>query len=127
MKTTAVILAGILILLSFALAIHFNQGTIETKRKLDSERYVRLTTEENLEKANARISHLEDDMTRLTSKINSTEKSLEQTKDINAQLQERINKAAAEESTRQKIQVLEQTSPGQSNSERDSSPEGGAT
>ena len=127
MKTTAVILAGILILLSFALAIHFNQGTIETKRKLDRERYVRLTAEENLEKANARVSHLEDDVTRLTSKVNSTEKLLEQTKDINAQLRERIDKAVAEESMRQKIQVLEQTSPDQNNSKSDSSPEGGAT
>lgn len=127
MKTTAVILAGILILLSFALAIHFNQGTIETKRKLDRERYVRLTAEENLEKVNAQVSHLEDDVTRLTSKVNSTEKLLEQAKDINAQLRERIDKAEAEESMRQKIQVLEQTSPDQNNSKSDSSPEGGAT
>ncbi|MBI5149289.1 MAG: hypothetical protein HZA28_00760 [Candidatus Omnitrophica bacterium] len=128
MKKTAVILACILILISFALAIHFNQGTIETKRKLDSERYVRLTAEENFEKATAQIHRLENDLIRLTSKINSTEKILEQTKDINAQLQEQIDRAtAAQESMQQKIQGLEESSPNQSNSKGGPASDAGST
>jgi archaellum component FlaC len=113
MKITAVILAGIL---------------IETRRKLDSERYVRLTAEESLEKANAQIRHLEEDLARLTSKMTGTEKLLEQTKDINTQLQERMDNAvAAQESMRQKIQILEQTSPSQDSSKTGPSLEAGAT
>lgn len=128
MKTTAGILAGALILLTFTLAIHFNQGSIETKRKLDNERYVRLSAEENLEKASAQIRALEDDLARLTSKMNSTEKLLEQARDVNSQLQERINKAtAAQESLQQKLQTLQQAAPNQSNLRSKLLPEAGAT
>lgn len=128
MKTTATVLAGILIALSFGLAIYFNQGALHAKRLLDRERYTRLTAEENFEKANAQIQDLERELARVANKAKNTERLLEQTQAVNAELQERVNKARdAQTSIEEKVKESEQSPANQGRSEPDLRTEAGAT
>lgn len=122
MKVVAIILAVVLIVFCFGVAIHFNQNVLQTRKVLESERYTRLTAEENLEKAMAEIRNLERELTQAQSKIKNSEKVLEQTKSINMELQSRMEEAAILQKTLQKkIEELEPAGNAQSGSTADAS------
>ncbi len=109
MKIAAAILAGILILASLGLVIYFNQKRLHSKKFLDNERYLRLTAEENLEKANSQIRSLERELLRLTDKVENVQKLLDQTQVRNAQLYQEVNKATTVQVLlEKKVKELEQ-------------------
>ena len=124
MKIIAVILAVVLVIFCFGVAIHFNQNVLQARKILENERYTRLMAEENLEKATAQIRDLENELGRVLAKIKSTEKLLEQTKSINMELEERMEEAATLQRTlQQKLEQLQH----QSNSTAASTADAGAT
>ena len=57
MKIT-IIIAILLASLGVGLAIRYNQSASGAQKDLDQERYLRMTAEENLEKANQRVNSL---------------------------------------------------------------------
>lgn len=130
MKVVAIVLAVVLVVFCFGLAIHFNQNVLQARKVLESERYTRLTAEESLEKAAAQIRNLENELERARAKTKSAEKLLEQTQSLNAQLQERVAEGATlQKSLQQRIQQLERVPipMDQSNSRSDVTTAAGAT
>ena len=128
MKIVAIVLAVALVIFCFGLAIHFNQNVLQAKKILESERYTRLTAEESLEKAAAKIRNLENELERAQTKAKSTEKLLEQTKSLNTQLQNRVEEGATlQKSLQQRIQQLEKVPMNQSNSQSGANAAAGAT
>lgn len=128
MKLIAIVLAVVLIVFCFGVAIHFNQNVLQTRKVLENERYTRLTAEESLEKATSRIRNLESELERAEAKVKNAERSLEQTKSVNTQLQEQVQEGAAlQKSLQQRIQQLEQVPMNQSNSGSGAVTDAGAT
>ena len=128
MKVIAIVLAVVLVVFCFGVAIHFNQNVLQTRKVLESERYTRLTAEEGLEKATSQIRNLEAELEHAQAKIKNTEKLLEQTKSLNTQLQERVvEEETHQESLQQRIQELEKVPLNQSNTKSGSKVDAGAT
>lgn len=99
-----------------ALSVLFNivGHTTRAKEDLNQERYLRLTTEENLEKAKVRISSLETELARMQNKIKNTERILEETAGINHDLKINLDKTASiNEHLKKKVKELEEMSPQQ--------------
>lgn len=91
MKIVAIILAVILVVLSFGLAVHYNQNALTVRRDLDRERYSRIVAEENLDKASVRMKSLETEIAKLQKKSQSTEKSLGEIKESSADLERQLD------------------------------------
>ncbi len=90
MKIVAIILAVILVVLSFGLAVHYNQNALTVRRDLDRERYSRIVAEENLDKASVRMKSLETEIAKLQQKYQSTEKFLAETKELSVDLERQL-------------------------------------
>ena len=92
-----IVLAGfiiVLLVLCGGLAVRYNQDASVAREELNGERYLRMTAEEGLQKANQQVSSLNKELIRVQSSFESTETALKRTKAINADLKERLNRAA---------------------------------
>ena len=93
MKTIIIVSAIMLCVFSAGLAIRYNLNASNAQKDLNQERFNRMTAEEGLEKANARISSLEAELARTQSKVKGVEKALEQANAVNGDLKGRMEKA----------------------------------
>jgi len=84
----------VMLTLSGGLAIRYSQDASHIQEKLDGERYKRIVSEENLQKANSEIRSLENELKRMADKVKSAENALEKVKASNKDLQERLDRAA---------------------------------
>jgi len=84
----------VLLVLSCGLAVRYNQEASHARNELDRERYRRITNEENLQKANIEINALQGELKRMKTKIKNTEIAFKNTKAINVDLKERLDKAS---------------------------------
>lgn len=109
MKVAAILLAVVLVTVSFGLAIAYNQTAIKVKQDLDRERYARMVVEEGSVKLNDEIRLLEGDIARYQQKSQTAQRVLEQIKSVNADLESRLEKAVRDkESLESKVSELEQ-------------------
>jgi CHASE3 domain sensor protein len=109
MKVVAILLAGVLVAVSFGLAINYNQTALKVKKDLDRERYARMVAEEGSEKLNAEIRSLEGDIVRYQQKSQTSQRVLEQLKSANADLESRLDRTARDrESLESKVRELEE-------------------
>lgn len=83
----------VLVVLSFGLAVRYNNDASYATEMLNGERYKRLTAEEELQKANRQIAALTADLKQAQDKLESTEFVLKNTKAINEDLKARLDKA----------------------------------
>lgn len=98
----------ILSAVALGLAFRFNRHVSQAQTDLNQERYLRMTAEENLEKANAKIVSLEGELAKNQNKSKSLEKVIDQTSAMNKDLQARLEKAnAVQEDLEKKIKQLE--------------------
>ena len=110
MKVVAILLAVILIAVSFGLAINYNQTALKAKKDLERERYVRMVAEESSEKLNAKLHSIEGDIVRYQQKSQTAQSVVDQLKSVNADLETRLDKTARDrESLELKVRELEQT------------------
>ena len=109
MKTIIIVSAIMLCVFSAGLAIRYNLNASSAQKDLNQERFNRMTSEEGLEKANARISSLEAELARTQSKVKGVEKALEQANAVNDDLKGRLDKASEyKDKLDAKIKELEQ-------------------
>lgn len=94
--------------LSFGLAVHYNQKAMNFRADLERERYARLMAEENGENAHAQIRHLEENLANAQKKMASAQRSLEQSQSAYADWQaQREEEMAIRASLEQKIREIE--------------------
>ena len=84
----------VLLVLSCGLAVRYSRDANYAHGELNGERYERMVAEENLQKANMRISSLEGELKREQDKAGQMEVILEKTKAVNEDLKARLDKAA---------------------------------
>ncbi len=108
MKIAAIGLGVILFVLSFGLAVHYNQNALNFRADLERERYARLVAEENGERVSGQIRQLETELAKIQKKMAGAQKSLDQSQLANADLQARLEEEAAiRESLEKKMKDLE--------------------
>lgn len=71
----------------------YDQKSDKASNALNDERYARMTAEENLESARAKIESLESELSRTSNKANGLEKKLEQVSAINKDLKIKLDSA----------------------------------
>lgn len=99
-------------IVSVALAVYFNQNASRHQEDLTQERYLRMVTEENLEKANSKINSLEDQIAKIKNKNSNVEKLLEQKAADNLDLKAKLEKTSTiKEALEGKIKELEKNIP----------------
>ena len=99
------------VLLSSFLAFHYSQNAGHAAQELNQERYLRMVSEENLQKANKRIASLESDLEKIQNKIKSFERLIEQNTAINNDLKTRLENASqVKDELEQKLKELKQVS-----------------
>ncbi len=109
MKIVAILLAVVLVAVSFGLAINYNQTALRVKKDLERERYARMVAEESSEKLNAKLHSLEGDIARYQQKSQTTQSVVDQLKSVNADLESRLERTAQDrESLKLKVRDLEQ-------------------
>ena len=86
--------AIVLIILSCALAVRYNQQATYAIEELNKERYQKITSEENLQRSGLEISSLKAELKRAQSKYENAEQALERVTVINEDLKQRLDKAA---------------------------------
>lgn len=91
MKVVAIILSIILVASSFGLVVKYNKSANKALKRLEEARYSLITTEENLYKANRKISGLQLQISRLEGKIKTSEQMLEEASIINNDLRVRLD------------------------------------
>lgn len=103
----------VLLVLSCGLAVRYSRDANYAYEELNAERYTRMLAEEDLQKANTRLSTLEAELKRAQDKAGQMEEILEKTKAVNEDLKARLDKAAEiKESLDKRIADLQQmTSP----------------
>jgi len=107
-KVVIIFFTIVLIVGSVGAAIYYNQNSFRSEEILNKERYTRMLTEENLEKANIKVSSLQGDMKDAKVKITSLEKLLQQKKLLAENLQSRLEKTLASEiALKEEIERLE--------------------
>ncbi len=84
----------ILIVVSCGLAIRNNQDASSARHELDGERYKRMVLEEKLQKAENKISTLGAELKHARSKIENMTFALDNTKAMNGDLRNRLDRAA---------------------------------
>lgn len=95
MKIAAIGLGVILFVLSFGLAVRYNQNALNFRADLERERYARLVAEENGERVSGQIRQLETELAKIQKKMAGAQKSLDQSQLTNADLQARLEEEAA--------------------------------
>ena len=83
----------VLLVLSCGLAVRYNQDANSTRDDLNTERYQRMTVEEDLQKASTQIDALKAELLRTQDRLAQIETVLEKTKAINEDLKSRLDQA----------------------------------
>lgn len=113
MKTSTVVLSIILAVVAVFFGVQNTQKASKAVAILDQERFSRMTAEEDLQVAQAKVSSLETEIKRAQGKLKSTETIMEQTKVMNEDLKARLDKAAQIKTRlEEKINELSQISGG---------------
>lgn len=108
MRTMTIILAFILVGVSLALAVRYNQTAVKSEKALTSERYLRMVAEENLETTKSKVESLETELSRTVNKLSVIEKTLEQSKTLNNDLRTRLKDATDRQAKlEQQVHALE--------------------
>jgi len=94
MKVVVIGFFIILVIFSCGLAMRYNQDATYAQEALDKERYKRITSEENLQRSNFKISSLKAEIDRIHIKMENTTMALKRTKAINEDLKQRLDKAS---------------------------------
>ncbi|MBN1870340.1 MAG: hypothetical protein JW847_07195 [Candidatus Omnitrophica bacterium] len=94
MRTVLIGFVIVLLILSCGLAIRYGYIARDAEKQLNNERYQRLVSEENLQKANERVDSLKAELSKVQEKVAQVEGVLEKTKAINEDLRVRLDKAA---------------------------------
>lgn len=94
MRTVLIGFFVVLLVLSVGLAIRYSQDAGYAQEQLNSERYKRLVSEENLEKAKAEMDSLKTEVKLAQDRVSQIEGVLEKTKAINEDLKARLDRAA---------------------------------
>ncbi len=98
----------VLLVLTCILAMRYGQEARIAEQKLNSERFLRMTVEENFKKANQRIQSLTDGLAQAEKRMQTVTVALEKTKGINNNLKLRLDNAAkTRASLDQKISELQ--------------------
>ena len=84
----------VLIVLSCGLAIRYNQDAGSARHELDGERYQRMVSEEKLQEANQKVSALSAELKHAQSKIENMTFALDNTKAMNVDLRNRLDRAS---------------------------------
>ena len=109
MKSLVIFGAILLALAGVGLAVHYNKNANYAQNVLNQERFEKLTAEENLEKANAKIESLTTELDRTKSKIKNISTLIEQTNSLNSDLKSRLETISKmNESLENKMKELSQ-------------------
>lgn len=109
MKIATIVVLVFLAVLSTFVAYRYSQSSMQVKQTLDQERFNRLTIEENLSKASARVKELEDQISKVEKKMASMQVVLDNTNAMNDDLKSRLDKAMViKENMDNKIEELQQ-------------------
>ena len=84
----------VLLVLSCGLAVRYSQDASYAQEQLNSERYERLVSEENLQNVKVQIRSLKAELKRAQNKVGQVEGVLAKTKAVNEDLKGRLDKAA---------------------------------
>ena len=91
-KFYTAVLIVMLVGVSILLVGRFNGKATSAEKELVTERFTRMSAEENLEKANTTIKSMGTEVARLQNKITGLEKTMEQLKSINDNLKSQLDK-----------------------------------
>jgi hypothetical protein len=83
----------VFVVLCCGLAVRYNQDANSARSEFNTELYKRMVAEENLQKANIQVDSLTEELTRMKSRVEQAELVLEKTKQVNADLRLRLQKA----------------------------------
>ena len=109
MKIATIVVLVFLAVLSTFVAYRYSQSSLQAQQTLNQERYNRLTVEENLSKANARVKELEDQISKVEKKMASMQVVLDNTNAMNDDLKGRLDKAMViKENMDKKIEEMQQ-------------------
>ena len=84
----------VFIVLSCGLAVRYNQDAGNARHELDGERYKRMVSEEKLQEADQKITTLDSNLNRAQVKIENMTVALENTREMNVDLRNRLDKAS---------------------------------
>ena len=85
---------------------------MDAEHTLNQERYNRMLAEENLEKASSTINNLQSQLSATQKKIKTIETLVEQTKGMNADLKDRLDKTSkVNEQLDERVKELQQSPP----------------
>ncbi|VAX35425.1 hypothetical protein MNBD_UNCLBAC01-624 [hydrothermal vent metagenome] len=85
----------VLIVSGFGAAFYFSQGADRDRQALNKERYIRISVEEGLEKAQEKVVSLKNEFQRIQTKLEITEKLVKQKLALNKDLQLQLDQALA--------------------------------
>ena len=109
MKSVSIILVVLIVGLTGFIAFKKSQNAGKMQQDLNQERYVRMTTEENLSKSNEHVKEMEEQVAKLEKKMASMQIVLDNTNAINEDLKARLDKAGQiKQDMDVKIKELEQ-------------------
>ncbi len=109
MKIATIVVLVFLAVLSTFVAYRYSQSSLQAQQTLNQERYNRLTIEENLSKANAKVKELEDQISKVEKKMASMQVVLDNTNAMNDDLKGRLDKAMViKENMDKKIEEMQQ-------------------
>jgi hypothetical protein len=94
MRTVLIGFVVVLLVLSSVLAVRYNQEAGIAQEQLNSERYQRLVSEENVQKLMVQNNSLTRQLRQAEDKVGQIQDALERTKAINEDLKERLDRAA---------------------------------
>lgn len=113
MKIATIVVLVFLAVLSTFVAYRYSESSLQAQQTLNQERYNRLTIEENLSKANARVKELEDQISKVEKKMASMQVVLDNTNAMNDDLKSRLDKAMViKENMDKKIEEMQQMAGG---------------
>ena len=94
MRTVLIGFVVVLLVLSCGLAIRYSQDAGYAQEQLNGERYKRLVSEENFQKAKVEIGSLKAELKKAQDKADQIESIFKRTKVINADLKARLDRAS---------------------------------
>ena len=110
MKVAWIILAIFFVGICLGLAIRYNQNASHAIKDLQDERYLRMTAEESLDRANGKISSLEYQVNEVIEKSQTAQKDFEALRASADEYRGRLDKAAeTNKSLEEKIKELQNT------------------
>lgn len=111
MKILKFLIVIVVVALSLGVAYQKNQDVVVKKKRLEQEVYNKLLAEENLKKANLKVKALQTSLSRVESKVKSTNKLLDQTIKLNDDLKVRLDRASiVQKKLEEKISEMEKIS-----------------